>query len=307
MQLLTTDRLDVVPLDPDRDAESLHAMYADPEHYPYGPGEPTADVAETRARLVAGLQGNGGWTWVLRLRPDTAALGTIGLFFDQGTSIRGLSWGIRRAYWGRGLMGEAAPVVVDHLLAQPGIDGVEAWIDTENTRSIGVARRARLDERARLARVYPDHTGQQVVMARAAEPRDPAVLAVRPSLPVRDVSASCRDLIDVLGLSLGFESGDPPTFARLGIGPWSGSPGIDLRVAGEDDLAAVTVAVDLGVATEAIHQRALAAGMTVLSAPTDQPWGTREFVFCLPEGHRIRAIGPMRPETASADGSDQGR
>lgn len=154
-------------------------------------------------------------------------------------------------------MGEAAPVVVDHLLAQPGIDGVEAWIDTKNTRSLGVARRARLDERARLARVYADHTARQVVMARAAEPLDGDVLAVRPSLPVRDVPETCKRLAGVLGLSLRFELGDPPTFARLGLGPWSGCPGIDVTGVVEGDIAATTVSVDTGVPTDVIHERAL--------------------------------------------------
>lgn len=295
MQTLTTARLDLVPLDPDRDAEALHAWYGDPAGDEYGPSKPTADVPATRARLVEELTGNGGWTWVLRLRPRTEALGTIGLFFDQGTSIRGLNWALRRDHWGRGLMGEAAPIVVDQLLAQPGIDGVEAWIDSRNTRSLGVARRARLDERARMARVYPDHTAQQVIMARAAEPRDLAVVAVRPNLAVRDVPETCRLLTDVLGLSLGFDFGDPPTFARLKLGPWSGTSGIDLRQAAEDELTAATVTVDLGVPTDVIHERARAAGLEVLSPPADQPWHTREFVFCLPEGHRIRVIGPVRP------------
>lgn len=298
MQTLATDRLDLVPLDPDRDAESLHVVYADPEFYHYGPGEPPADVAATHARLVQELKENGGWTWVLRLRPGDEAIGTIGLFSNQGTSIRGLNWGIGRHYWGRGLMSEAAPVVVDHLLAQTGIDGVEAWIDSRNTRSLGVARKARLDERARHARVYADHTAQQVVMARAAKPRDSDVLTVRPCLRVRDIRETCTSLVGVLGLSLNFEYGDPPTFARLGLGPWSGSPGFDVvGVVGvaDGDIAVVSVSVDIGVPTDLIHERVLAAGLRVLSPLTDQPWHTREFVFCLPEGHQIRVIGPTRP------------
>ncbi|MBO0813376.1 MAG: GNAT family N-acetyltransferase [Microlunatus sp.] len=293
MQTLMTGRLELVPLDPDRDAESLHAMYGVPEFYLYGPSEPTSDVAATRRRLAAEVTRSGGWTWVLRLRSRAEALGTIGLFSDQGGPIRGLSWGLRPDSWGQGLMGEAAPVVVDHLLAQPGIDGVEAWIDTRNSRSLGVARRARLDERARLARVYADHTAQQVVMARAAEPVDSDVVAIRPSLPVRDVGQTCKRLTSVLGLSPGFLYGDPPTFARLGVGPWSGSPGIALSA--EDEITAAAVSVDIGVPTEVIYHRAVAVGMKIISRPADQPWHTREFVFCLPEGHQIRVIGPARP------------
>jgi len=294
METLRTDRLDLVPLDPERDAESLHAMYGDPRFYFYGPPETTADVSATRARLVDELTRSGGWMWSLRLRPNAEAIGTIGLFADEGTPIRGLSWGIAPRYWGRGLTGEAARTVVDHLLAQPGIDGVEAWIDTRNVRSLGVARRARLDERARLPRVYDDHTAQQVVMARAAEPRDSAILAVRPCLPVRDVTATGKLLIEILGATLLFDYGDPPTFARLGTGPWSGAAGIDLRQVGEDDIAAAMVAFDIGVPTDEVHQRAVAAGLTIMSAPEDQPWYRREFVFQLPEGHQLRVIGPNR-------------
>lgn len=298
MQTLTTARLDLVPLDPDRDAESLHAMHGDPEVSPYGPAEITADVAATRRRLVDELRSNGGWTWALRLRPDPEAIGTIGLFSDQGTSIRGVSWSLSRQYWGRGLMGEAAPIIVDHLLAQPGIDAVEAWIDTRNTRSIGVARRAQLDERARLNRVYADHGAQQVVMARAAEPHDPEVLAVRPRVPVRDVPRTCRQLIEILGLTLSVEVGDPPVLARLALDRWSGSPGLDVTEAGSGDIAATSITVDVGIPTDVVHERAVASGLRILSPPVDRPWHTREFEFCLPEGHQIRVAGPTRPPGA---------
>lgn len=291
--LLRTARLDLVPLDPDRDAESLHAMLGDPEIDPYGTSAPTRDVMETRDRLATSLAENGGWTWAIRLRPDDQAIGTIGVFSDQGTSIRGLSWYLARRFWSRGLMGEAAPVVVDHLLEQPGITGVEAWIDTRNTRSIGVARRARLQESARMARVYDDHTAQQVVMTRAAAPYDDDVVSVRATLTVADVRDTARLLTEVLGLHLAFEHPDPPTMARLTVQPWSGSPGIDLfQATGPIVPAAATV--DIGVPTDVIHQRALTAGLSVAEPPQDQPW-FRSCVLRLAEGHRIAVHGPLRP------------
>lgn len=301
MQTLTTARLDLVPLDPERDAGSLHAMLGDPELDEFGHEPPTRHVAETRSRLERDLAENGGWTWVVRLRPDESALGTIGIFSDHGRPIRGLSWSMRRDHWGRGLMGEAAPVVVDHLLAQPGITGVEAWIDSRNTRSLGVARRARLSERARLTRVYADHTAQSVVMVRATEPRDPDVLGVRPVLPVRDVRVTAQLLVDVLGLHVAFEHGEPPTLVRLGVDPWSGSPGPDVvsagGVSGGED-GPVRVAVDIGIPTDTVYERARAAGVEIVEPPQDQPWYRREFTFRLPEGHAVRVLGPLRPTGA---------
>ncbi|MFC7622016.1 GNAT family N-acetyltransferase [Microlunatus sp. GCM10028923] len=293
--VLTTARLELVPLDPDRDAESLHAMLGDPAMDPYGWAEPTGDVAETRERLRADLAGNGGWTWAVRLRPDDAALGAIGIFSDQGRSIRGLSWHLRRSHWGRGIMGEAAPVVVEHLLAQPGITGVEAWIDTRNLRSIGVARRAGLQEASRMARVYPDHVAQQVVMVRAAEPRDSDVVAVFPDLPVRDVEAGAEQLAHVLGLHVAFRYPDPPTMARLTVTPWAGSQGLNL-VRAEGTIPPVSLTIDLGIAPDLVYERALAAGLGVDGPPVDQPWYRRTFAMVLPDGQQLRVQGPLRPE-----------
>ncbi|MGC4192156.1 MAG: GNAT family N-acetyltransferase [Thermomicrobiales bacterium] len=291
--ILTTDRLDLVPLDPDRDAPSLHLMHGDPDMGIYSE-PPTHDVEETRERLRAELAANGGWTWAVRLHGSDTALGTIGTFASEDTAIRGLSWYLRRSHWGRGIMGEAAPVVVDHLLAQPGIDGVEAWIDTRNLRSIGVARRAGLQEASRLARVYDDHVAQQVVMVRAAVPHDSDVVAIRTNLPVRNVAACTTLLTNILGLHVAFSFPDPPTTARLTATPWSGGSGIDL-VATDDTIVPVRITLDLGIATDRVYERTIAAGMPVDGPPKDQPWYRRTFAFRLPEGHIIEIHGPLRP------------
>ena len=192
-------------------------------------------------------------------------------------------------------MGEAAPLVVEHLLAQPGITGVEAWIDTRNLRSIGVARRAGLQEASRMARVYSDHVAQQVVMVRAAEPRDSDVVAVFPDLPVRDVRASAQQLAQVLGLHLAFLHPDPPTMARLTITPWAGSQGLNL-VQAVGDVAPVSLTIDLGIPPDLVHERALAAGLAVDGPPQDQPWYRRTFAILLPDGQQLRVQGPVRPE-----------
>ncbi len=298
MQTLTTERLSLVPLDLDRDAEGLHTMLGDPRMYEFSEGGPTRDVTASRARLADELAGNGGRTWTIMLRTVGTPIGTIGVFYDQGTPIRGLDWKLHADYWGRGIMGEAAPVIVEHLLAQPDVDGVEAWIDSHNFRSLGVARRARLDERGRLPRVYADRQAQQIVMARAAEPRDPDVLTVRTVLPVKDIRATRDQLTSILGMSVAFEHGEPPTFLRLRVGPWSGCPGIDLAKA-DDTIAPAQVLVDMGISTDEVYERAVAARVEVLGQPVDEPWYRREFRFRLTEGHEVRVAGPVRPKTPS--------
>jgi catechol 2,3-dioxygenase-like lactoylglutathione lyase family enzyme len=192
-------------------------------------------------------------------------------------------------------MSEAVRTAVDQLLAQPGTDGVEAWIDSQNSRSLGVARRAGLSERGRLPRVYGDRTAQSIVMVRAAAPRDPETLAVLPTVPVRDLERAIALLTGILGLHELFRHGDPPAFARLGVGPWSGSPGLQLRT-DDGEIAALNIAFDIGIPTDVVLQRAVDAGLDVIDPVDDKPWSRREFTFALPEGHRIRVVGPIRPE-----------
>ena len=163
--MLTTDRLDLIPLDLERDLSDLHAMFSDPIWAEASFSDPTGDTDGSRARLDQEF--GGGLTWVLRLRPSARAIGVIGTFSDQGTPVRGIGWYLHREHWGQGLMSEAALVVVDHLLGLPGLDGVEAWIDSRNTRSIGVARRARLEVVGRLPRVYAGETARRAQIGRA--------------------------------------------------------------------------------------------------------------------------------------------
>jgi RimJ/RimL family protein N-acetyltransferase len=117
---LTTDRLDLVPLNLDRDLPDLHTMLVDPIWAAAAFAEPTTDPAASRDRLAENFGDNGELTWVLRAPGSSQAIGVIGVYSDQGTSTRGLSWYLRRDHWGQGLMGEAARVVVEHLLTLPG-------------------------------------------------------------------------------------------------------------------------------------------------------------------------------------------
>ena len=84
-----TRRLDLAPYDAARDLGALHAMFADPEWARAGYSAPSHSSDESHERLQREFGDNGGWTWVLHLRPDDTAIGVIGIFSDQGTPIRG--------------------------------------------------------------------------------------------------------------------------------------------------------------------------------------------------------------------------
>jgi RimJ/RimL family protein N-acetyltransferase len=298
---LHTERLDLTVLDPDADAPDLHAMLADPEVHRYdSDAKPARSVAGTRRRLSHQVMANGGASWAIRLHGGPA-IGTIGVFADQGTTIRGIGWSLARQHWRRGITSEAARAVVPYLLGQPGVDGLEAWVDSANVASLGVARAGGLAEVARLPRVYPDRVAQTIVMARAAEVSDPAVFGVGPIVPVVDVRASARLLQDAFALHLAWAYPDPPSVVSLAVAPWSGAQGLQL-VAREAPIAPLEFVVDLGIHVAEVRRRLgdaspspNAPGLVVLEEPADMPWYRCEMVVGMPEGHRIRVSGPSTP------------
>lgn len=291
---LQTARLDLDPLDPVRDAPALHAMVSDAEVHRYdNESTGSTSIAETESRLRMELAANAGTSWAIRFRGGDA-IGTIGVFADQQTRIRGVGWGLTRAYWRHGITSEAARIVVPYLLAQEGVDGLEAWVDSRNLGSIGVARAAGMSERGRLPKPYRDEVAQTVVMARAAVPTDPEVFNVTTTLEVADLEANIRIFQSVLGLRLGWGYPDPPEVAFLAVSPWSGSAGVQLSQT-TSPIAGTEVSFEVGITVDVIHDRAVAAGVPIVETPNDKPWYRREFSWRLPDGHVISVSGPSSP------------
>lgn len=290
---LTTARLDLTPLDPARDAAALHVMLSDPETHRYDTdARASASVEETEGRLRLQVVANGGSTWAIRLRGG-APIGTIGVFADQGTTIRGVGWSLAASHWRHGITGEAARAAVPYLLAQDGVEGLEAWIDSRNVASLGVARAAGMSLGGRLPR---DGGGvaQTLVMVRAARRDDPEVLSSFTTLGVRDLRAAIESLRSVLRLHVAWALPDPPRIAFLAFEPWSGSPGLQLtRVDGA--IVPQELSVEVAVAVDEVRARVVRAGLTVVDEPAEQPWFRREMSFRTADGHLIRVSGPSTP------------
>jgi RimJ/RimL family protein N-acetyltransferase len=286
---LSTARLSLVPLDPDRDAEALHAAYGDPDVMRWWDTPLRIDAADTRRDLASLLQGAGAHMWVVREAQTT--VGLVGLLGD--VDVPGLSWLLCRQAWGRGLMTEAAAAVVEYAFGPLALDRVEAWVESTNVRSLGTARRLGLTEYGRLAQRYPhrDHPHESIVLGRSREPEPTAALSVEVKLPVLDVAAELDLLRSVLGGRTLYEVGDPPAMVGVVFGPWSVGPGLRL-VAASSPVASVSVAVDVGTEFDSSYSRAVAAGADIVAAPVEQPWGMREFVIRLADGHQLLVTGP---------------
>lgn len=285
---LTTARLSLTPLDPGRDAEALHAAYSDPDVMRWWNTPLCADVAETRRNLAGILEGDGAQIWTVR--GATNAVGVAGLLGD--VTVPGLSWMLCRHAWGRGLATEAVAAVIEYAFGPLGLDRVEAWVDVTNVRSLATARRIGLTEYGRLAQRYPhrEHPHESIVLGRSRKPEPTAVLSLEPILAVRNVATQVDLLRNVLGARTQYSVDDPPTMVGVVFGPWSVGPGLRL-VTASSPIAPITVSVDVGVEFDASYGRATATGADA-SAPIEQPWGMREFVLRLSDGHQLVVTGP---------------
>ncbi|MFL6083087.1 MAG: GNAT family N-acetyltransferase [Mycobacterium sp.] len=286
---LTTARLLLAPLDPGRDAQMLHAAYSDADVMRWWHTPLRVDVADTRRDLTEGLERAGAHLWVVR--ETEKPVGLVGLLGD--VAVPGLTWLLCRPAWGRGLMTEAAGAVIEYAFGPLGLARVEAWVDAANVRSLSTARRVGLTECGRLAQRYPhrNQPHETIVLGRSRGQEPTAVLSVEVTLPVRDVAAEFELLRTVLGGRTLYGVGDPPTLVGVVFGAWSVGPCVRL-VATASPIAPVTVNVDVGTQFDSSYRRAVAAGGDIAAPPVEQPWGMREFVLRLCDGHQLVVTGP---------------
>ena len=286
---LRTARLSLAPLDPNRDAEGLHAAFSDPDVMRWWNTPLRPDVADTQNDLVSSLEGEGAHLWVVR--EADAPVGLVGLLGD--VAVPGLTWLLCKQAWGRGLMTEAAGAVVEYAFGSLGLDRVEAWVEAKNVRSLSTARRIGLTEYGRLAQRYPHRTRphEMIVLGRSRNPEPTTVLNVEVTLPVLDVTAQLDLLSAVVGARALYAVDEPPTMVGVVFGPWSVGPCLRL-VAAPSPNAPVAVNVDVGTEFDSTYRRAVAVGADIAAPPVEQPWGMREFVLRLSDGHQLVVTGP---------------
>lgn len=289
---LTTARLELHPLDAERDTDALHAIRSERRVWStMGDSEPpAADSVATR------LAENGGWSWTIRAAVDRQIIGSVSLF--PGDEVwRSLTWYLHPEHWGNGLASEAVAAAVDHLLGAAGFVWLDAWIDHTNRRSIGVARNAGMTEHGRMA-YYSDvqeRIVHNVVMARAAGDPEPALLGLRPQLVVRDVEHTTRLLVEGLGMHLDSRTpGTAPNEKRLAISAFAGAPAIAIRPASAgESIAPATVELDVGGKVDEHAAKCQALGMRV-GPPTKVHW-YRCYDVDIGDGHGIRLRGSKHP------------
>jgi len=108
----------------------------------------------------------------------------------------------------------------------------------------------------------------------------------RPNLEVRDVEATAALLADWFGFTTKVAMTEPMPFAIVGLGI------IELGLLGvaEPSVGSLPAAYLTCQTVDAWHERCAAAGADITSPLTTWPWGMKDFVVRLPDGHQL-AIG----------------
>jgi ribosomal-protein-alanine N-acetyltransferase len=144
METLTTARLVLEPLAV-ADADAMFDVLADPALYRYldYPPPPSREhVRGVYARLAERRSPDGSqhWlNWIARTQDD-APIG-----FVQATVLPDrsawIAYLVASAYQGRGYATEAVHAMLDHLVADYGVECFVATVEAEHLRSIGLLRR----------------------------------------------------------------------------------------------------------------------------------------------------------------------
>ncbi|MBK9179386.1 MAG: VOC family protein [Acidimicrobiales bacterium] len=111
-------------------------------------------------------------------------------------------------------------------------------------------------------------------------------LSSRPSLEVRDLGRSIAFYQQVLGWRALVTTGEPPTFALVGVD----RPLLALAEAAEPAVAGIAACYVDVVGVEALAARCGAEGVEIVAPLTDHPWGMRDLVVRDPDGHLV-ALG----------------
>lgn len=127
------------------------AQDAEVSRYVTWPPHRSLDDTRRFLRYCAnGWEKHGPFNWAIVLRENSRVIGTIELR-PQGHRVE-VGYVLARAYWGRGFMSEAVPVLVDWALDQPDVHRVWAVCDIENHASARVLEKAGMEREGKLRR-----------------------------------------------------------------------------------------------------------------------------------------------------------
>ena len=145
-------------LDPDRDAESLHAIFSDEESCRYMADPALNSVAETRALLQRWAVGTETTSWALVEDQEGPALGRVTLI-PRGSRVWEAGIMLTPAARGKGLAIRGLSEALDHIFEAHDARRIYADIDPDNTPSIRLFEKLGFQREALLRAAWETHIG----------------------------------------------------------------------------------------------------------------------------------------------------
>ena len=296
--VLHTERLQLRPVDLDRDAAAFHRIYSHAQAMRFMPTPLHGSVDQTRASLQWDVSQKGAHLWAIEDKVSGELIGQVN--FLGATRFPGMGYIIHPDYWGQGYTVEAGRAVLDFGFETLGYDRVELWIHENNAASQRVADKLGFRVRSRFAQKYPHGAkphrmlvfGLLVSEWHGIEVSTTAVtlLAAEPVLMVHDVARTAAFYRDKLGFHIDFLYGYPPQHGAVSRGEWSASlVTIQFtRAAQEHEIQpSGYVYIFMGAGLDTLYAEAAAQGVEIVDAPENHPWGRREFTIRDCNGHTL--------------------
>jgi len=148
--------VELVELDPDRDAEALHAILGDEASCRYLPRPAQDAVDDTRALLRQWHDGNEANDWAIRQHGVT--VGRVSLF-SQRPGVWEAACLVVPAARGQGLSRRALPFAIDRVFDTEDAHRIEADIDPDNLPSIRVFEHLGFRREGHLRHTWRTHIG----------------------------------------------------------------------------------------------------------------------------------------------------
>ncbi|MEM9219317.1 MAG: GNAT family N-acetyltransferase [Cyanobacteria bacterium P01_F01_bin.150] len=126
------------------DAAAIFDYASDPQvvyYMDYGLRQNVEEI-EDHIKHKADEWDSGNFTWVLTIKPNDRAIGTIGCYLDGHKAEFGYL--LNRHYWGQGYATEAAKEIVEWVINVPEIYRIWATCDAENLASARVLEKCGL-------------------------------------------------------------------------------------------------------------------------------------------------------------------
>lgn len=124
----------------ENDLEALYAIYSDVEVNKFLPWFPLKSIEETKTffeeNYVKEYASPHGYRYALCLQSDNVPIGYIGISMEENHD---LGYGLRKEFWHRGIVSEAASAVIEQVKKE-GMPYITATHDIHNPRSGNVMK-----------------------------------------------------------------------------------------------------------------------------------------------------------------------